>query len=132
MPPEATITACARNEKSPTVLRELLWPRSTLVGSRIAPLTPSTTPLVIESASTRWRNLKVSRPLLPGSPHKTPPAKRQDCRPAEVLSALRVPQKAAFPGRGGLGRGPPPRQSAADHDHVCIADHYFLLVPFAE
>ena len=63
MPPEATITACARSVKSPTTLRELLLPRSTLSGSRIAPLTPSTVPLVTMSASTRWRNLNVSRPL---------------------------------------------------------------------
>ena len=30
MPPEATITACARSVKSPVTFRELLWPRSTL------------------------------------------------------------------------------------------------------
>src|ERR1700716_1441163 len=63
MPPEATITAWARSGNSPVALPELLLPRSTLSGSRIVPLTPSTVPLVIVSASTRWRNLKVRRPL---------------------------------------------------------------------
>ena len=56
------MTACARSVKSPVTLRELLWPRATGSGSRIAPLTPSTLPLVMVSASTRWRNLNVSRP----------------------------------------------------------------------
>ena len=63
MPPEATITACARKLKSPITLREELLPRSTLSGSSTAPLTPSTVPFVITSVSTRWRNLNVSRPF---------------------------------------------------------------------
>ncbi|MHC2709055.1 hypothetical protein ACVIQS_001916 [Bradyrhizobium diazoefficiens] len=63
MPPEATITACAFSANSPTTLREELLPRSTLSGARTAPLTPSTVPLVMDNASTRWRNLKIKRPL---------------------------------------------------------------------
>ena len=46
MPPEATITACARSVKSPITLRDELLPRSTLSGSSTEPLTPSTAPFV--------------------------------------------------------------------------------------
>src|SRR3989304_4354474 len=39
--------ACACSEKLPNTLRELFWPRSTLLGSRISPCTPSTRPPVL-------------------------------------------------------------------------------------
>ena len=46
MPPEATITACARSANSPTISRLLLLPRAAALGARIEPLTPSTAPWV--------------------------------------------------------------------------------------
>src|SRR6266545_3074872 len=62
MPPEVTITACACSSKSPVSTRELAWPRSMSDGSRILPRTPSTTPPVVTSSSTRCRNLNVTSP----------------------------------------------------------------------
>ena len=56
------MTACARNSKDPAAVRDDGTPRGTSLGSRIVPDTPSTVPLDTVSASTRCRNLNVTRP----------------------------------------------------------------------
>ena len=63
MPPEVTITACARSSKSPTSTRLLALPRSTRVGSRTAPRTPTTVPPSTTSSSTRCRKANRIRPV---------------------------------------------------------------------
>ncbi len=67
IPPDVTITACADSAKSPTSVRELDTPRATLLGSSTFPLTPSTTPPVTVSSSTRCRNLNSTRPFATAS-----------------------------------------------------------------
>ncbi len=56
------MTAWARNENSPTPARDDGTPRGTSLGSRIVPDTPSTTPPVTLSSSTRCRNLNWTSP----------------------------------------------------------------------
>ena len=67
MPPEVTITAWAFSAKSPTTVREEGAPRSTPLGSRMSPATPSTTPADCVSAFTRWRKRSDTRPALAAS-----------------------------------------------------------------
>jgi hypothetical protein len=62
MPPEATITAWARSSKAPAAVRELGLPRGVSLGSSTAPATPSMTPFVAVSVSTRCLNRSDSRP----------------------------------------------------------------------
>ena len=62
MPPDVTITACAFSAKSPTTVRELRTPRSTLLGSSTSPRTPSTVPPLVVSSLTRWRKRSETRP----------------------------------------------------------------------
>ena len=62
MPPEVTSTACAPNWNSPIGSRELGRPRSTPLGPSNWPRTPSSTPPVLVSSSTRCRNSSRTRP----------------------------------------------------------------------
>jgi hypothetical protein len=55
MPPLDTITAEARNSKSPTVFRDVATPRAAVVGSSTAPRTPTAAPFSTITSSTRWR-----------------------------------------------------------------------------
>jgi hypothetical protein len=61
MPPDVTITAEACSSKSSTTVRDVGAPRGTVVGSSLTPRTPSTTPLVVVSPSTRCRIAQVTR-----------------------------------------------------------------------
>ena len=49
---------------------------------------------------------------------------------AEVLFALLINEDDAFAGVGNLRRGDKARQSAADHDYVCIARHRIVSPRF--
>ena len=73
MPPDVTTMACALSAKSPTTTRELACPRSTVLGSRTSPCTPSMTPAVVVKPLTRWRKRRETSPRF--SPSRTRLAK---------------------------------------------------------
>ncbi len=61
------MTACAFSAKSPTCVREEAAPRSTVLGSRMSPATPSTTPADWVKWLTRWRKRSETSPALTAS-----------------------------------------------------------------
>ena len=72
MPPDVTMTACARSANEPTTRRELAVPRSALLGSSTSPCTPSIAPPVLVSPVTRWRKRNETMPRfrLAHAPHE--------------------------------------------------------------
>ena len=72
-----------------------------------------------------------AEPALFGAVDQEQAAERPERLAAEVLLAFLVEQNDAFAGIGDLGRGDQPRQSAADHDYVCVLSHRVLpRLPF--
>ena len=69
MPPEVTMMAWALSAKSPTTARALACPRSTVLGSRTSPCTPSIKPAELVKPLTRCRNRSETRPCF--SPSRT-------------------------------------------------------------
>ena len=57
-------------------------------------------------------------------------AERPKCLAAQALVALLIDDDDALAGVGDFGRGHQPRQSAADHDYVCVISHRVLPIPF--
>ena len=69
MPPEVTMTACARSENSPTTVRELATPRAAALGSSTSPSTPSTTPDVTDQGGDPMAEPQVDPAPRDGLPH---------------------------------------------------------------